>query len=271
MKTEAVVAQSWDDLVFENRNKEYGAYSVRKSYSDRILYGLFITLSGVAFALVAPALVAMVRGEEVKIIQPKDILEVVIKPKIYEIIRPEPPAAQPARAQQQVRTAPRNVPPVVTSDPVIAVQTPEEPVVDNFVEPGEPNGPTVAGDPAITSGGTGEGVTAKTHGDTWILRPEIMPEFVGGEKEMIRFLQRAIHYPSSARRIGVDGRVFISFVIGVDGTITNAEIVRGISADCDAEALRVVNKMPRWKPGRQNDSPVAVRMVLPIRFLVDVN
>ncbi len=76
-------------------------------------------------------------------------------------------------------------------------------------------------------------------------------------------------YPNRARQIGIEGKVFIKFVVNYEGKVVNVEIVKGISEDCDKEAARVIAMMPDWKPGIQNKTPVSVRMVLPINFKLE--
>ena len=83
---------------------------------------------------------------------------------------------------------------------------------------------------------------------------------------MNKFIAKNLRYPPSARRMGVDGTVYVSFVVGKDGTINDVKVLRGISADCDKEAVRVVQMMPPWKPGKQNGKAVFVRFNLPIKF-----
>src|SRR5690606_1620725 len=95
---------------------------------------------------------------------------------------------------------------------------------------------------------------------------EQQPEFEGGYEAMMNFIRKNMRYPASARRMGVEGTVYVSFVVSKDGSISEVQVVRGISADCDKEAMRVVSMMPPWKPGRQNGKPVFVRFVLPIKF-----
>lgn len=92
------------------------------------------------------------------------------------------------------------------------------------------------------------------------------PEFKGGNKEFMRFLQKNIVYPSQARRMGVEGRVFVQFVIGKDGSVSQVEILKGLGAGCDKEAIRVISKSPNWLPGKQRGKPVRVRMVVPLIF-----
>jgi len=93
-----------------------------------------------------------------------------------------------------------------------------------------------------------------------------MPEFPGGDTALYRFLAENIHYPDSAKTAGIQGRVFITFVVNTDGSISDARVLRGIGGGCDEEALRVVKSMPNWIPGKQRGKPVRVQYNLPIKF-----
>ena len=98
---------------------------------------------------------------------------------------------------------------------------------------------------------------------------EVMPEFPGGMDQMAKYLSENIKYPEGAKDKGVSGRVFIGFVIEKDGSVSNAEVMKGIGGGCDEEALRVVKAMPNWKPGTMKGKPVRVHYTLPIFFKLD--
>lgn len=106
----------------------------------------------------------------------------------------------------------------------------------------------------------------KQNNDTIYKVVEQMPEFPGGTAKMLTFISENIKYPQSAMEKGIEGKCFIQFVIDVDGSITNVELMRGFDEECDAEALRVVNLMPKWKPGKKDGKPVRVHYVIPIAF-----
>lgn len=95
---------------------------------------------------------------------------------------------------------------------------------------------------------------------------EEMPEFPGGPAKMMEFIQTNIKYPMMARESDIQGRVFVNFVVEPDGSITNVTVMRGIGGGCDEEALRVVQSMPKWKPGKQRGSAVRVNYTVPIIF-----
>ena len=100
---------------------------------------------------------------------------------------------------------------------------------------------------------------------------EVMPEFPGGMDQMAKFLSENIKYPEEAKDKGVSGRVFISYVIEKDGSVSSAKVMRGIGGGCDEEALRVVNAVPKWKPGLMKGKPVRVNYMLPVNFKLDDN
>lgn len=89
---------------------------------------------------------------------------------------------------------------------------------------------------------------------------------VGGMPAFYEFVQKKLKYPAQARRMGIEGKVFVEFVIEKDGSITDVKFIKGIGAGCDEEAVRVVQSAPKWKPGKQRGKPVRQRMVLPIAF-----
>lgn len=111
--------------------------------------------------------------------------------------------------------------------------------------------------------------TKKVENDSIYNIVEVMPEFPGGMDQMANYLSENIKYPEEAKDKGISGRVFISFVIEKDGSVSSAKVMRGVGGGCDEEALRVVNAMPKWKPGLMKGKPVRVSYMLPINFKLD--
>lgn len=95
---------------------------------------------------------------------------------------------------------------------------------------------------------------------------EEMPEFPGGMAKLAEYLAKNIKYPQLARESGIQGRVFINFVVENDGSVTNVKVMRSLGGGCDEEAVRVVKSMPKWKPGKQRGKPVRVSYNLPVNF-----
>lgn len=98
---------------------------------------------------------------------------------------------------------------------------------------------------------------------------ENQPEFNGGHEKLVDYLSDNLVYPEDARRQGIEGTVYVRFTIQKDGSVADAELLKGIDRKCDAEALRVVKSSPPWEPGTQNGKIVKVQMVLPIKFKLE--
>jgi periplasmic protein TonB len=252
-----VEPQSWDDIVFENRNQTYGAYVLRKVYGKNVFLGMIITLAVLALMVYGPAIAAMLKSEEVvEKAPPKKLVYTELSaPPPIDKPKPPPPQIQLPKLQKVIKFVP---PKVVKEEVVEEVPTIEE-IKQNEVAAVEVEGPTevVFEEP----------VQEVVEDDNQIFTVvEQQPEFEGGYEAMMRFIQKNMRYPASARRMGVDGTVYVQFVVSKDGSISEVKTIRGISADCDKEAERVVNMMPKWKPGKQNGKSVFVRFVLPIKF-----
>jgi len=95
---------------------------------------------------------------------------------------------------------------------------------------------------------------------------EEKPEFPGGEAAMFQYISKTIKYPEIAKENNVQGKVFVQFVIGKDGKVTDVQVIRGVDPSLDKEAIRVIQNMPAWKPGKQRGKPVKVSFQLPINF-----
>lgn len=95
---------------------------------------------------------------------------------------------------------------------------------------------------------------------------ETMPEFPGGQAALLAYLAKSIKYPVIAQENGIQGRVSCSFVVNKDGSIVDAEVIRGVDPSLDKEALRVINSMPKWSPGKQRGKPVRVKYTVPVTF-----
>jgi periplasmic protein TonB len=252
-----VEPQRWDDIVFENRNQTYGAYVLRRVYGKNVFLGMVITLAVLALMVYGPAIAAMLKGEEVvEKAPPKKLVYTELSaPPPIDKPKPPPPQIQLPKLQKVIKFVP---PKVVKEEVVEEVPTIEE-IKQNEVAATEIEGPTevVFEEP----------VQEVVEDDNQIFTVvEQQPEFEGGYEAMSRFISKNLRYPASARRMGVDGTVYVQFVVAKDGSISEVKTIRGISADCDKEAERVVNMMPNWKPGKQNGKAVFVRFVLPIKF-----
>ena len=95
---------------------------------------------------------------------------------------------------------------------------------------------------------------------------EEMPDFPGGMAKLADYLAKNIKYPQMARESGIQGRVFVNFVVEPDGSVSNVNVMRSLGGGCDEEAMRVVKSMPKWKPGKQRGKAVRVSYILPVNF-----
>ena len=95
---------------------------------------------------------------------------------------------------------------------------------------------------------------------------EEMPAYPGGDQKLMEYVAKNIKYPQIARETGIQGRVFVGFVVEPDGSVSNVKVLRGIGGGCDEEAMRVVKNMPKWKPGKQRGKAVRVSYMLPVNF-----
>lgn len=264
MNTNVVSYSNMDEIVFEDRNKSYGAYNLRKIYLKNVYAALLIALAIFTFAVGLP--------EIIQALTPKE--EVAVKPKtkisIADLAPPPPIQNTPPPPKLNLPPPPTEVvkflPPKVTEKEVPEEEempTIEEvkkaPVIgaENIEGPGE----VVFEEPPAEIG-TGEEEAAPQI----FTVVEQMPEFPGGTQALMKYLAKNIHYPASAIERGIEGSVYVSFVVGPDGSITNVQVLKGIGSGCDQEAVRVIERMPPWKPGKQSGRAVTVRYQLPVRF-----
>jgi protein TonB len=261
--------KSLNDIVFENRNKLYGAYDLRKNYKQTIqrsvLMGVTLFLSLVMFPKLYAHLVPDPKPDDIAYIieaKPIDISPTVEPPK--PLVQPEP-----APAPKTVRS----LPPVVLPDDQVEIEN-LPPVIEEL-ETAQPASETVDGVEDINiivppSAETGSAKTAivdlKPEEEKTFINVEQKPEYKGGLEAMAAFLQKNLKYPSQASRAGIEGRVFVQFTVGSDGKIESTSAIKGIGFGCDEEAVRVVKLMQNWIPGKQAGVPVHSRFTLPIVF-----
>ncbi len=246
-----------NDLVFENRNKAYGAYAIRQAYADNVQKALWFVLAALAAAMI----LTLVFHRDPLIVDPKPDTGTIWDSFNPPIVTPKKSTPSPP-----VRRAQSNVAPTVSTRP-----DPEETKQQQTdATTGTADGPLVGHEPtdpgAIET--KAEVVTIapqETHADplTWV---KAMPEFAGGPEALAKYMRKNLKYPAIARRMTVEGAVFVSFVVNTDGRVIDVKVIKGIMKECDEEAVRVVQNMPPWIAGHQDNTPVMVRMVLPIRF-----
>ncbi len=265
-----------NDLIFQYRNKEYGAYVLRKTYANRMTKGGLLTIALVLAAIFLPMLVKAIRNA----LPEEETLNVEVtlsEPPPLDPKTPPPPPPPPVEPPPPKATI-AFVAPVVKKDEEVVEEVPpptqeemKEVEVSTKTQEGSNEGVPDGLENSVIEEAPEEvkAVEAAPVKEEVFKVVEQMPSFPDGQAALMRFLGQNIEYPTIAKENGVEGMVVVTFVVDKDGTINNAQVVKGIGAGCDEEALRVVRLMPKWQPGKQRGQPVKVQFNLPIRFKLE--
>jgi protein TonB len=264
-----LTSREWLDLVFEGKNREYGAYELREDSSNRHIKALVIvTIVGLAFIFLPRIVKTVVPQQQVAVAQYGVVeitdIEKTSPAKTEEEVKViTPPAMEVKKAIQftlpkividsEVRNELTTQLDLSDKTAVISVTTVLEGVTVGGIDPAEFH--EVTQTPAV-----------KPAGPTIIDCPEVPAAFPGGEKELMKWLSENLVYPAIAIDNGIEGRVILRFVVAPDGSVSNVEIQRSLDPSCDKEAVRVIKKMPKWVPGRHNGNTVYAYFTLPILF-----
>lgn len=259
-----VTSTDRNDLVFEHRNKEYGAYQLRKSYNKRltlIMLGMLLTFALGALILF---IVRNLPKEEVDAPKGSDKTWTVQPPP--EDLPPPPPTTPPPPPLEKMTAF---IPPVIEDDPV----TDPVPTQDQLED-------TKAGDK--TQDGSDENFDPPQPNDDKPKEIEDKPEpietfveeeadYPGGAGEMAKFINENIDYPQEAIDLGIKGRVTVRFVVEKDGRVSNVSVAGPLAGckACDKAAVQVVEKMPPWTAGKNGGRAVRTWVTLPIKFEVN--
>lgn len=268
-----LISNSWCDLVFEGRNQAYGAYKLRKGTSKRNLWSIIIVLIAAVVTFSAIAIknvieankkVAMTTGVELSKIETK---------KQAKVEKKAPVKVEQEKVVEKVKSSVKFTAPVIKKDsevkPEEEMKTQEDLQKTN----------TAIG--AFDVKGNDDAFGTVLKAQEQIAQPEPpkkeeenkvfdvveeQPSFPGGQGALMQYLNDNIKYPVVAAENGIQGRVIVQFVVSKTGAISGAKVVRSVDPSLDREALRVVNSMPAWTPGRQNGNSVNVRYTLPVTF-----
>lgn len=269
-----LISRDWTEMVFEGRNKEYGAYRLRKNAGKRNLYSLitiFIAalaiwggISLVKFVESRTKSVAQTSVAELSALnQPKNKAEVKQQKKVK--------LEQPEKVVERVKSSVKFTAPVIKKDDEVKPED-ELKTQDELMSTKTAIG---ALDVKGNDDANGEVLKIKEAVAQPEPKPEVekvfdvveqMPSFPGGPSALMEWLSNNVKYPVVAQENGVQGRVVVSFVVERDGSITDVKVVRGVDPSLDREASRVVRAMPRWIPGKQNGSAVRVKYNVPVAF-----
>jgi protein TonB len=258
-----ITGKEWLELVFAGRNKSYGAYAIRHSTTRRHVTAYFIIIAFVAAIMVFPLLrqwIAPARSSQ-GLTEVTQISSIVLDPPtnsaIQNTVTPPPAAALKQTIKFTVFKPTENVTDE-TAPPVIDEITTTNAAVSFITQAGDPGGTALPELPVLPP-------TPET--DTPILEGvvEQRPVF---PYDLMKWIYKELKYPSAAIEVGIAGRVTMQFTVGKDGAVRDIEVMRGVHSLLDNEALRVLGKMPKWIPGKQQGNPVSVRYVIPIIFKI---
>ena len=285
MNTQEFKTATFNDIIFEHRNKQYGAYAIRNQYETAMRKA---TISAVALFLLlicVPLLAAKFSTKEEEL-----LTKTVYNPKMFDF----PPKTPPKAFSKPPAPLPPQAPKQATFKYVVPVIVKDNTPIEKEDALTLPPDNAIAG--AKTQTGTETGAingTEESSGDNTTITDELPdiveekpkptaaavdtttytvvmieqePTFPDGEAALFKYLANNIDYPAMARENGIEGTVYVEFIIAKDGSVTEAGVKRGIGGGCNEEALRVVNAMPNWKPGRQQGNPVKVKYTLPVKF-----
>lgn len=262
------------NLLFRARNKAYGAYHLRVIYPQHIKRTLFFLVLG-TITLIAGVQIVQYYSPKVDFspapsgVIPMDLGNDILNPPPKEEPAPDKPAPKtdPISSSPDVNQATiTNVAPVVVDNPVVTDFHDMQSLLDSdkAIGSADKEGASPSGISLNTTGNTSSGTGSNE--EEFTVSPEIMPEFIGGEDALIRFLNQKIIYPKYEIEQEIEGTVIVEFMVDKDGSINDAKIIKGVTVGMNKEALRVVKMMPRWKPGIQGGEPVKVLFNVPITF-----
>ncbi len=252
----------FDDIVFENRNREYGAYQLRKRYHRVLFAGLLICTLIVTTAVLIPFLL---RPSSDKVITGGRGSVMI---RMENLTPPEeqlfiPPAAPPPPQSEEVHEIVKYVPPVVVDSllPSEITQMTTEEILSS-----------IEGEiPEVTGTGFGDGLIDGPGGgdlEEPLFQVEVMPSFRGGDLAKFReWVGKRTNYPQAAIENKIRGTVYLTFIIEKDGSVSNVTIIKGVHPLLDNEAVKVISESPKWSPGLQRGQPVRVRFQIPLSFI----
>lgn len=278
-------SKEWTDIIFDGRNKEYGAYLLRteseKRHNKAMLYTVlgFLILCGLIVGWTAYQDYRKAKAEE----EAQAALLAAMDQQQFEVeLTPEDEPEEENQMQQEEIEIPEALPEEILNTEKFT----EFLVVDNEqeIEQVKTNDEIKETETAIGQTNFDQGTddlnVVREHKDEVIVEEkkpepvkdevfqsvEQMPVFPGGEAELLKWISTHIKYPTIAMENGIQGRVTIRFVVTKDGSIGEVQVARGKDPDLDKEAVRVVKSLPKFNPGRMNGQPVSVWYTLPVNF-----
>jgi periplasmic protein TonB len=262
-----VISSSRNDLVFEDRNQEYGAFALRREHHVNVFKALLISLglTGAGLGLLSTGQTSISKTSIPFVIIPDNFPVMPPTPRdITEDRTPDKP--QQSAAQQAPPSGNNHTTIEIVTAGTTSILKPDDDMTDNSGIEG-PKGPGTPGPVApgtgTNSGTENSGLAIKIEG--W---SQQMPSFPGGTDAMMAFMTKKVGYSELARQNGTEGTIYVSFVVTPNGELTNIKIERSIAngKDLEAQIIRAIQQMPRWTPGFNNGIPVYVKQNIPVKF-----
>lgn len=261
--------QKLNDIIFANKNKNYGAYAIRSSYNKHLLKSLSIVISFVTILWLS----VYIYSKTHKQTKPQSTnVQVELKYKIVEMDLKNAEDKKTVTAISKPSNQPNNQKTNPTSILIRDSISANDNLRKDSVMTGNSNNGVNTGSLISTDTGTGNGTTTSTNGTGSITStPQVFvdenPEFEGGMEGLRKFIAQSIVYPDIARQAGIEGTVYVSFVIDQNGLVESVDVLKGVGGGCNEEAVRVIKKLPKFKkPGKNAGQPVKVLFNLPISF-----
>jgi protein TonB len=272
MDNSQIARASLNDLVFEGRNKAYGAYVLRRLYNRHVTRALLIAVALFALLVFIPTIARMFSSNEVnddeKMLKENVLMEAPPLDQTKPPPPPPPPDAPPP-PPPKLSTI-KFTPPVVKKDEEVrkVEEIPdqkelEDKVVATATVKGNTDNPNLEG-----LEGEGNAVVAEVVDTKVYTYVEQMPVFPGGQEALLQYIGKNIKYPAMALRNQIEGKVFVAFTVNPDGQVQDVKVTKPLGGGCDEEAVRVIKTLPRFSPGKQNGRAVSVSFTVPVTFAI---
>jgi len=257
MAKEKIKAPAFDDIVFEHRNKEYGAYALRKKYNRNVLIALLIGTAIISTAIITPYLNAKAAEGRVQVTERQVVVEMEnLDQPTDNVAPPPPPPPPPQEGVQQAAYVPPVVVDSVKPEEEIQLMTADQASVEiqdqEVVEVIEIIAEEIQEEEVEEA-------------EPFVVVEE-MPMFPGGTDELMKYLREHTIYPEVAKENNIQGKVIVRFCVTPKGGVDRVEILKPVDPELDKEAIRVVKTLPAFKPGKQGGKPVPVWFMVPINF-----
>jgi periplasmic protein TonB len=256
MANEKVKAPAFDDIVFEERNKEYGAYKLRKKYNRTVIIALLIGIIIIGTAVITPYLNA--KAAENKTKRAERQVEIKME-KLDQPSEQAPPPPPPPPPPTDVVQQQRYVPPVVVDS-----IKPED--VKQLMTADQAQTEVKNTDVVDVPQQVKEEVQEAEPEEIPFVVVEEMPMYPGGNDALLKYIAEHTQYPEVAKENNIQGRVVVRFCVTAKGGVSQVSILKAVDPELDKEAIRVVNTLPAFKPGKQGGKPVPVWYMVPITF-----